>query len=465
MVFALCLTSYLALCYTSARMSTRNLMGSHAIELAEAGIEFALYSETNGDWTGWTIAGNTAEITTANPLVVTKSSGFVLSSASPVPLNLGNGVTGQVTISITNYNTSSPTFSSTAYMSIPNEGNPVTRTITTSGIPAPVFASAVVATSGAVTFSSGGTLDSYDSRLGTYASQTPGYSAVVLSQNTSAQNTVVLKNAAVHGYAVGYDSGNPPTFSDWLSSGSSSFVVGPSTPGGTKIDSTRTITNPLPFQLFNKESMPVSLLLGEIPASTYYDSTPANQYVLEQGTLGNPNSTIPSVYQANSINVTSGTVVIQGPVVIITYGGVNISGTGQIAIQTPNGAVAPASLMVFLEYGSMTLGGNGIVNNDAVPMPKRVSIVSTTNQWGSVTVSTSQSFNGVIYFPYLPFAINSPDGTDLFGSFVGSSVTVANSPNIHYDVALRYPDSSTSDFAFEYLNAPMSLGQLVETAQ
>jgi len=62
MVFALCLSSYIALCYTSLRMSTRNLMSSHSIELAEAGLEQALYAVNNNDWNPalWTTAAGNA---------------------------------------------------------------------------------------------------------------------------------------------------------------------------------------------------------------------------------------------------------------------------------------------------------------------------------------------------------------------------------------------------------------------
>ena len=54
MVFAISLSSYLALCYVSLNMSTRSVMSSHCIELAEAGIEQALYEQNNdsANWSG-----------------------------------------------------------------------------------------------------------------------------------------------------------------------------------------------------------------------------------------------------------------------------------------------------------------------------------------------------------------------------------------------------------------------------
>ena len=60
MVFALSLSSYIALCYTSLNMSTRNIAVSHSTELAETGVEQAIYALNNNDWTNWTLSGSTA---------------------------------------------------------------------------------------------------------------------------------------------------------------------------------------------------------------------------------------------------------------------------------------------------------------------------------------------------------------------------------------------------------------------
>ena len=60
MVFAISLSSYIALCFTSLAMSTRNVVNDHCLELAESGVEQALYA-SNGNalgvssaMTGWT---------------------------------------------------------------------------------------------------------------------------------------------------------------------------------------------------------------------------------------------------------------------------------------------------------------------------------------------------------------------------------------------------------------------------
>src|SRR5271166_1291424 len=82
MVFAVCLSSYIALCYTTLKMSTRNLMGTHCIELAETGLERALYSQNNWDWTGpWTVNAVNATASVNMPA-----------------FSFENGATGQVSV-------------------------------------------------------------------------------------------------------------------------------------------------------------------------------------------------------------------------------------------------------------------------------------------------------------------------------------------------------------------------------
>ena len=55
-VFTIVLSSFAALTYTSLKVSTRNLMGVHALEAAESGLELALYAQNyqTTPWPGWT---------------------------------------------------------------------------------------------------------------------------------------------------------------------------------------------------------------------------------------------------------------------------------------------------------------------------------------------------------------------------------------------------------------------------
>lgn len=480
MVFAICLSSYIALCYTSLTMSSRNLMNSLSSELAETGVEQALYARNNGDWTGWSLAGSTA-----TAAMTMTSNGLVATSSSPTPLVYGNGVTGQVNITVNNYTSNAPSITSQGVMTMPNgtltssgaiTSVSSTLTYTAPTIPpnitasAPFFVNAVAATSGSVRFTSGGTVDSFSSVNPTtglyqnYSNSGPSAnntaSAVVLSQNTNSLGAMVLLGTAVvNGYAVGYTSQYPGTIA-WLSFGSAQ-VVGPSTPSGTDIDSSRLLTNPLPYQPVFNEKLPSSPLPfpGGCDDITSYPQLP---YVINQtSTLGSQSATIPTVYDiGNGIQLSGNSVLsIDGPVVLICYDSVSISGNAEILLTHSN-----SSLTIFEEHGSISIGGNGITFSGAVPLAKQVLLLSTTNNssTATVTISTNTPFYGAIYFPYLPVIVSSTSPT-IYGSIVGASVTFQGSPTIHYDEALRKPDSYVYSAAFQSLSSPITVSGLVQS--
>jgi hypothetical protein len=486
MVFAICLSSYLALCYASLKLSTRNQMSMRSIEIAEMGLEQGLYSlnanNRAGDWTGgWAPQGSGEAITMA-----VTSSGLASTAGNPVPMNLGNGVTGKVAILVSPIIGTTPTITSTATVTLASDNSTFVRTITTTTAIAPEFVNAVAATTGAVQFQAAGTLDSYYSNKPTPASplsytlqnspSAPGFlgtSAIVLSQDTeiSPPPTVALGNAALYGYAVGNQASSISYFS--------SAYVGGYPKSTTNIDPTRLITNPpptigpyptpypyaLPYQpVFLESSANYIASAVWLPSGCCGISGSTSDNILSVPyALGNPAIPTPTVYKASGINLTSGIVTIQGPVVLIVNGNVNISG-GQIQLNTTGSA--PASLTIFLETGSMTLGDNGIVNEDAVPLPKRLAILSTSNTSLTNTIQisiTSNPFYGVIYFPYLPILVTGTNPT-FYGSIVGQSVTFTGSPTIHYDMALRNPDSLASDGAFMSVYSPFAAGNLLQTA-
>jgi len=472
MVFAISLASYVALCYSSLSMSTRSIMLTHCNDLAEAGIEQALFNinNNNQDWSAWSTSGGVA---TANMTMT--ASGLVLSSSNPTPLNYGNGMTGTVALTVTNYNTSAPSISSQATFTLPvNGGGSQTTTSGTityaaptspSTAALPLFVNAVAATGSTVRFRSAGTVDSYNSNPspGTYqvySAAVAGYSGVLASQfNSTFSASVRLGNAIVHGYATGFNSVSPSS-TNWLSYSASAKILGPNTPVGTSIDSTRLLTSKVPYQPWYLENLPTnftSLPQGVGTASS--DGVTINQ----SGTLGSTGALTPVVYSVgNGIYLTSGQVVnIKGPVVLICYSNVVISGASEIILTTPQ-----ASLQIFLEYGTLNLGGNGIVNSNATPLPKKVAIMSTTNLWFSASMSQTQPFYGVVYFPNLPISVSMTQ--PIYGSIVGYSVTFTNSPTIHYDLALRTPMPAyttliplQSGAAFDNLTAPLAFSNMV----
>ncbi|MBI5768846.1 MAG: hypothetical protein HZA93_13695 [Verrucomicrobia bacterium] len=409
---AIALGSYLTLCYRSLQMSTRNMSSTHSVELAEVGMEEALWALNKNDWSSWTITGTTATKTT---------SGFTYD----------NGVTGSVTATVTNYDgslASDRTVTVTGTTTL-DDGSTTSRTLTSTSSKAPLFVNAVAATAarttstGSVSFSSGGTVDSYDSALGTYASQTPTYSAILASSATAPDSaTIALVNAQVKGYAAS-------NYPDLPSFSTSATLRGPSTPLTTKIDTARISTSPY---------QPLFSILTPSGAGTTVSSPAAGTTL----TLGVAGETTPRLYYCNSIDLKAANtkIVVNGPVQLVITG----SGSFYVGLNGGNNTTlvqisSTGSLEVFTG-GDIAIYKGGISN--LTLDPKKCAIYGT---WTGTApdMNTATAFHGVVYLPYADFKVISNNA--IYGSIVANKVVFSGgSPVVHYDVNLR--DVSATDF-------------------
>ncbi|HEY4990342.1 MAG TPA: hypothetical protein VII09_11070, partial [Opitutaceae bacterium] len=177
--------------------------------------------------------------------------------------------------------------------------------------------------------------------------------------------------------------------------------------------------------------------------------------------LGSTSAPFP-VYNASGINLAGGVVVITGKAIIeLTGGSFTMSGNAEIRL-TPG-----ASLSIYADYGSVNInctGTGGITNTSPIPLAKNFALLSTnnTNVANTVQITQATPFFGVVYFPYLRVTVgNTGVSAPITGSIVGESVTFSGSPILHYDVALRYPDSLPSDVAFTSVASPVLIDSMV----
>ena len=406
-VFAICISSYVALCYTSLKMSTRNSMSMHCIELAETGMEQALYSQNNADWSLWTTSGTVATL----KLPVT-----------PIPSGAENGETWESKIMVTNYGTTSPTFQSWGVVTLP-DGTTLTRELQAAGAIAPTFVNALAATTGHVSFQASGAslVDSYSSALGAYVAP-GGYSAVVASGSTSTSGIVLNSGTVVQGYAVGT---NASSFS--YTGGSSIIGSG----GPTGVDPSRTIMNPGPYQ-------PQFTEKASANPTTHFDITGS-------AILGN--SAFPTEYILSNITLAAGsTLFIQGPVILDVRNSVTMAGT--ILIDSVAVGGANVSLEIRLLNPATTMSITGTVTNTPLD-PKRLAIIGT-NPTATPTaplILGCPQFCGVVYLPNAALSVTG--NPTLFGSIVAQSITFAGTPQFHYDTSLQAPPTpATGNVAF-----------------
>lgn len=402
-VLAVALGGYITVCYRTLEMSSRSLQGTRGIELAEIGMEEALWALNKNDWSTWTIVGTTATKTMC---------GFTYD----------NGVTGSIALTVTNFSGASGTrtVTVTGTTTLAN-GEEISRTVTSTSSRAPLFVNAVAATTGRVRFRSGGAVDSYDSRLGDYPAQTPGHSAIISSSSTSTSSeTVQLTNAQVKGYVATLSTG--PSYS------SSARLTGPTTPATTKIDTSRISTSP--YQPLFSETIPSASTI--LPTGT--------------ATIGNASDKTPAVYYASELTLNGNQILtVLGPVTIVVGGDLQIANTARIRV------ASTGSLTLHVD-GDISIGGNGIEN--MTKRPRKLAILSTSNPYDSFSMATNTPFYGVIYTPVSSFTISNSQA--IHGAIVAKQVTFSASPAIRYDVSLR-------DEVFAGLDTPFAIAGWRET--
>lgn len=405
-VLALALGSYMTLCYTTLATSNRNVHSAHSQELVETGMEEVLWTlkanSNAGDWSGWSVAGTTATKT--------------ISSYA----TYSNGVTGSITLRVTNYTDTTGTRNVTVTGTTTQADGTVlsSRTVTAASAPAPLFVNALSGTTGNVTFSSAGTVDSYDSSQGVYTApvQTPtyAYAATVASSatvsTTSPAATVQLVNAQIKGYVASLYSGGP-------SYSSSAKVVGPTTPVTTKIDTSRISTSPY---------QPVFTIKTIPGTGTSLDSLLG----LGTTTIGSASDTSPRLYRSNGLNLTGATkVVVAGPVQLVVSGNFYIGLNGG----SPSFEIASTGSLEVFVASDIAIYGGGI--NNLTQNPAKLAIYSN-NTLTPPDMNTTTDFYGVIYTPTGDFKVWSNNA--IYGAIIARKVVFSGtSPVIHYDLNLR----------------------------
>ena len=384
-VLSLALGSYVAVCHTSLQMSSRTMHYTRSIELAEMGLEQAIWSLNKNDWTGWTVASDTAQMTISG-------------------ISYENGATGEVDLSITDFDNSSGarTIHSDGVMHLP-DGTTLTRSVSTKPKSAAFFTNAIAAvgtsssTDGVVKFNSGGTVDSYDSSRGDYPTQTPGYSAIV------AGNAVTLTNAQIKGYVA--------TSSGTVTYCSSGMVIGPNTAAGVKIDPSRLSSTP--YQCAFDIVTPTG-------AGTLLPSGTA--------TVGSPSDTTPRIYYATNARIYNATTLtVDGPVILVVSGYFNIEDTSTVIVTT-NG-----SLAIYFS-GDLLINGNGIRND--TKLPKRVALFGSSTDDLNLDFGPTLPFYGVIDTPGGSLTLR--NNVTIYGAIVAKNVTFSGTaPVVHYDLDLR----------------------------
>ncbi len=451
---ALCLTtivgislaSYISLSYQSYVFSFRLFQLAQCRQLAETGLEEALWALNNNN--SWSSAGpgsNVAWTTSSPPAGPTQT-------CTITGYQLGEGVTGQVAITVTNYNwqfasnptspMQAPSIVAIATVTLPTGGQ-FTKTLSAPFKPATLFPNAAGianVNTGSIYFLTGGFADSWKSDAkngtGTFAPYsdpyfvhppTAGalpytYAATFASPGSNPGTAMSLGAATIYGYAA--------TFGSPVGATGSSVLKGPSS--ASNLDTTRVYLSAY------VPNFPVAVPLS-YTISGYL--TGGNQSIV----TGSPTTT--EYWVASSgLTLNGATITVQGPVVMIVQGDLTLYNAGRIQLNSNSRLeiFVSGNVQVGLGVGSIagfingsTTGTANAADND----PKNLALYSTSTNFGRVfTYYSSLDFCGVIYSASRNSRLFFESSPNIYGAIMANFdiyFDTGTNPQIHYDQALQ----------------------------
>ena len=413
---AISIGSYLAISSTNLKISGRAFHNNSAMNLAETGLEEALWSinrnmEGNAAaWTGWTLAGSKA----------TRTFG---------PINLGQNTVGYTRVYVSNTTTSgsAPVVAVKASVT-PNNQAPIDKWVTVILRKRSKFANGLVAKDSIVFRGTNASVDSWNSVSG--ASIIP-YSAGVrrdggtVGSISVSVDAVLVKNADIWGYvATGFDDITNTVGAGGSILGADSAAKDKSDWAVATVDPDRVSTD------FTSSLDPVTA-----PATTYALGAISNNLSLPR--IGDtPSADGKYYYSTTGVSLTNKTLTVTGSqnVVLVATGNVSTGGgSGLIQINT-------GSRLELYAAADVTLSGNGVANGTSsdttatAQQPINFQIWGTNPTAQNIDIKGNGVLSAVVYAPTATVFING--NGDVLGSVVAKDVTMVGNAAFHYDESL-----------------------------
>jgi Tfp pilus assembly protein PilX len=430
-VIGISLASYIHLAQSAMRISNRAVYNNAAMNLAEQGIEEAIYAvnkmvaDSTYSWPGWTASG------TDN--VYRKWT-----------TTLSNNVSAEYRVFVYNYRgIAAPKIVSRALVSLGGNGGTVEKWVEVQLSKTSKFANGLVAKNSIMFNGNNATVDSWNSDPNGDGSVVRAYSSTYRNDNGSvgsisvSTSAVVVNNADVWGY-VSTGGTDPTAFV-----GTNGSIMGdPPSPGPwtkANVDPARVSTT------FTATFDPVT--------------TPTTAAIAHLGTINTDGMVLPRPadlayapaadgyyhYNADRIDLNNKAIIINGKVLLRlsnTSNGIDISGGG--------GAIKINSTGALTVYtpGAISIAGQGVSNGVDGPdadtdvdetselnQPIKFQVYGTkTSGSQSISISGNGLFSGVIYAPQGDVSIVGNGAVN--GSVVANNITLSGNAQFHYDESL-----------------------------
>lgn len=427
-IIGVSLVSYLKLGRTSMVIANRALYSNAAMNLAENGLEEAMYAinkkvaNSSYDWgaNGWTTASPVPAGDARRRLPATGTYAF------------DQGVTGFVRIYAYGYNGASPRVVARSTITIPGSSRPIEKWVEINLRKTSKFANGLVAKDSIRFSGNNAYVDSFSSTKnddGSLRLVPVPYSALVkhdkgtVGSVSVSVDAVLVQNADIWGYAA---TGGA------LPSVGSNGLVGPwGTPSGS-MDMSRVSTD---FSTsFDPVSPPTtaSYVLGaitsdlDLPRAT--DVAVSGVYYYTATEISFNNKTL-AIKKKTLVSPSSNVVIT----LTNTSSSINIGGgSGALNIET-------GSTLQIYAPGDIKIAGNGAMNGGTTALTANQA--SNLQIWGTKTsgiqdiqIAGNGVLSAVVYAPQGSVKING--NGDVVGSVVANDITVVGNAQFHYDEAL-----------------------------
>ncbi|MFT3830833.1 MAG: hypothetical protein QM691_14110 [Opitutaceae bacterium] len=419
--------SYVTLTMTALQSADRSFHYNTAFNLAESGIEEALWALNHNDWTkrSWTESGsdrvftgsyNSSELTSAHSVrgyfnvFVSQASGGtpVITAEAVVKPMLGSEIRKQIRVNAANANIFMPPFTAITKLDL-----------------------------------NGGEIDSYRMADGNYTTAPRRYETTVASPTIAIGNIDIGSPADIYGYVtVGVGTDNSSSFLGSIKGSVTGETTQSGQDGVLTAGSNLVDTNRIAFDFVQDFPIPAA------PTEAFTDAVPAadaNGVIV----LGDPTGATTMRYQFSSdFKAANGTtILVVGPVEIKTLAGFDVPGQAQFTVltgtfKTPDTTkgqkVTPgttytatnASAKIYA-YGDLAISGNGALTGGTVPGssistdPTKLQIFGMSSTTQNFSVGGNGNLAAAIYAPTADVKFNGGGSSGYFaGATVANNITV-----------------------------------------
>jgi len=425
-IIGIALVSYLTLVSNQHRATYHSQTWNTCIPVIEAGIEEALtqlnyHSEglTTATSHGWTLMtngyyfksrtvgtdGSYCEVTINPNLSSTPPAPIITAKGyAPAPANTGapmggGGVFGMILGTVSQSSAAMLSRTVVVATSVENPGN----------------GKGGLVGKGKITFSGGGSLDSFDSSNPLYSTN-GRYDASKRKANGAAMSNLVTADS-IHvdnSHIYGSVTTGPGAGTVTINGGSVGDLAWNATSTGIQ---TGHQTGDANLQ-FDDIAAPFLYGSGSTPTTGSVGVTNYN-YVLDAATN--------TKWNMGAVNIGGGKsmIITGGDVTLYINGNFTTSGSGFVYI-------APGASLKLYTTGTLTVSGTGVMNGAGYASKLSIyGLGTTTSNWA---YSGSSAFIGTVYSPYDNFTFSGSAGA--FGSFTANNVTISGGASVHYDEQL-----------------------------